>query len=58
MSTSRVLGAEKPATKRPRSYMEGPRGGKASCKKVGKAGKKVAGQGRGASGWVGWGRVG
>ena len=25
--------AEKPATKRPRSYMEGPRGGKASCKK-------------------------
>ena len=33
MSTSRALGAEKPATKRPRSYMEGPRGGKASCKK-------------------------
>ena len=33
MSTSRPLGAEKPATKRPRSYMEGPRGGKASCKK-------------------------
>ena len=28
-----TLGAEKPATKRPRSYMEGPRGGKASCKK-------------------------
>ena len=27
------LGAEKPATKRPRSCMEGPRGGKASCKK-------------------------
>ena len=34
MSTSRPLGAEKPATKRPRSHMEGPRGGKASCKKV------------------------
>ena len=33
MSTSRALGAEKPATKRPRSYMEEPRGGKASCKK-------------------------
>ena len=33
MSISRALGAEKPATKRPRSYMEGPRGGKASCKK-------------------------
>ena len=33
MSTSRALGAEKPATKHPRSYMEGPRGGKASCKK-------------------------
>ena len=32
MSTSRALGAEKPATKRPRSYMEGPRNGKASCK--------------------------
>ena len=29
----RDLGAEKPATKRPRSYMEGPRGRKASCKK-------------------------
>ena len=28
-----ALGAEKPATKRPRSYTEGPRGGKASCKK-------------------------
>ena len=33
MSISRALGAEKPATKRPRSYMEEPRGGKASCKK-------------------------
>ena len=32
ISISRALGAEKPATKRPRSYMEGPRGGKASCK--------------------------
>ena len=32
MSISRAFGAEKPATKRPRSYMEGPRGGKASCK--------------------------
>ena len=29
----RALGAEKPATKRPRSYMEGPRGGKTTCKK-------------------------
>ena len=27
------LAAEKPATKRPRSYMEGPRGGKTNCKK-------------------------
>ena len=33
MSISRTLGAEKPAIKRPRGYMEGPRGGKASCKK-------------------------
>ena len=30
MSISRVLGAEKPATKRPRSYMEGPCGRKLS----------------------------
>ena len=28
----RALGAEKPTTKRPRSYMEGPRGGKTNCK--------------------------
>ena len=33
MSISRALVAEKPATKRPRSFLEGPRGGKASCKK-------------------------
>ena len=33
MSISRALGAEKPATKRPRSYMEGPRSGKTNCKK-------------------------
>ena len=32
MSISRALGAEKPATKRPRRYMKGPRGRKASCK--------------------------
>ena len=30
MSISRALGAEKPAAKRPRSYMEGPRGRKLS----------------------------
>ena len=32
MSISRALGAEKPATKRLRSYVEGLLGGKASCK--------------------------
>ena len=34
MSISRALGAEKPATKRPRSYMEGPRSGKTKLQKV------------------------
>ena len=34
MSISRALGAEKPATKRPRSYGEVPRSGKTNCKKV------------------------
>ena len=54
MSISRALGAEKPATKRPRSYMEGPRGGKASCKKSKKmnmvAAPQAAPQERGGGG--------
>ena len=45
-----TLEAEKPATKRPRSYMEGPRGGKASCKKSKKMYMVAASPKRGGGG--------
>ena len=57
MSISRGLGAEKPATKRPRSYMEGPRGGKASCKKSKKMYMVAAPQEGGEKGGRGGGRA-